>query len=279
MSENESPLGPNAAKAIGGLAVFGVVILAVSFVATRGPETPNTGASEENATSPTSCSFPDFGDDGWVLEAPPGSEGEPPLSDAEFVTREGMIGVYKHTDACLREGEMVMIVEGLPDVSGVYSSRDGNLAIEGWSEEPGGFDQTVGRCYVDQDHLFRTKIVHSGFLFDEDGEETDHAVLTTIDVATTGGGPLAGAVVEVGGVATAGGVGAANFLPTHVYNPGSGAVTASFDVWDKNNWTGVAEFESKGETETYNSRDFSPWTDTQYQGSPNHHFRVTLICK
>ncbi len=257
MSENEGGLGRRALIVVP-LAVFGFAILLVSFNATRGSEVnPITGevGCPDLGISNTGREL--FGPDHNLVD---GYEGLGPLiQELEEGSVSGSCG-----------GQTVMIVEGLPEVSGVYASSKGNLAIEGWSLDEGGYDQTVGRCYVDQDHQFRTKIVHSGSL---EGDEEGGGVLTTIDVAITGGGDFAAAVREVGRVD-----GTALFDVTHNYNPGSGAVKALFDVWDEDNWTGVAIFESTGEAETYNNRDFSPWTDTQYQGQPNYSFTVILIC-
>jgi FAD/FMN-containing dehydrogenase len=136
----------------------------------------------------------------------------------------------------------------------------------------------IGRCFVDDDNVFMTKAIHSGML--EDGAEgkAGSAVLTTIDVAVTGSGePLASVVREIG---AAGGA-AAFFIPTHVYNPGNrlGNFEVAFEVWDKNNWTGMAKIKSTSMTETYNNRDYSPWTGAEWLGSPNYAFTVTLFCK
>ncbi|MCP3976731.1 MAG: hypothetical protein GY720_19775 [bacterium] len=278
MSASDGGLPRSAWMAIGGLALFGGAIL-VSLIAGGGSQRPVASGADSGSPSDVDCFLA--------------------LEDLEFINDrlespdllDDMIAAAKHgvtdADSCpaVRQGETVLIVEGLPGVSGAYSSRQGNLSLEGWTLDEASFDQPVNRCFVDSDHVFRTKAVHAEILDESNksGRVTDAGSLTTIDVGVTGGGGAFAAVVfEIGTVENeySASEPVALYVPTHNYNPGQdGAMKVEFDVWDKNNWTGVATFTSTAEAETYNNRDYSPWTDAQWLGSPNYAFTITLICK
>ncbi len=244
-------LPATAVTAITGLALFGVAILLISRASTPADPAPPVISLGDSVYSE------------WIL------------CEVGFLNHD-VTEVVRHNDECLAEGETVMIVDGLPGVSGVYASRQGNVSVEGWSLGPGGDAQTIGRCFVDAENIFRTKVVASATA--DDGSETD--VLITVDVGLTGGGPFAAVVGEVGTLRAAGGQAAATFKVSHNYNPGSGFVAMKGVVWDADNFTGVATFTPTNGAEVYNNRDFSPWTDTQYLGQPNYDdFAIILYCK
>lgn len=245
-------LGRSAVMAISALAFFAVTILFVSRDSTPADVDP-------------------------VL-----SEGDPEtvawdVCKAGFESRDAELLINLEGDEegqCLAEGETVMVVQGLPGVSGVYATREGNVSVEGWSLDEGASDQPIGRCFVDPSTTFKTKAVATVLTGEGQGK------LITIDVGRTGeGGPYAAVVGELGGLGDLAGAGLAAFEVTHNYNPGSGFVKMDPVIWDESNWTGVATFTPTDEAETYNDRLYSPWTNTQYLGQPNHDFTIVLICK
>lgn len=279
------------ARAVAFLAAFGVVALLVAGIATRGgggsDQAPGTNSSEQ--------------DDCWAplrdLLAPPEQDGDDAGAQGETLDPLRLLSQAEQRarddDDCMREGEATYVVVGLPDVSGVYSSRDGNLALEGFSfDERAGFEP-IGRCFVDPTHVFRSKGVYSTGQFTQRNDAgvevlSGSSELITVDIGRTGGGgPYAAVVAEsltTGGDESSRGDSFnpdfAVSLVTHNYNPGQdGAVAASFSVWDEERWTGVATFKSTGEAHTYNNRDYIPWTDSDSRTAPNYSFTIALFCK
>lgn len=166
---------------------------------------------------------------------------------------------------CQLVGSAIMIVDGLPEVSGLYAAPtdlgegDGTKVSGFTASQPAA--AVSGRCFVDKDNYFNTEVLR----WQNAGPDS-----VSISVGVNGGGPYAAVVKADDGQVT------------HDYNPGQKGSVEFFydpDTYDANNWTGVAVFKSTAFAETYNLMDFSPWTDVQYPGQPTFDFTITLVCK
>lgn len=255
MSSFEGGLFRGSGRAIGFFAALALVFLAVAWVAARGSDE----ASDPVVNSDGSPCFD------WTLDS---TDSLSDLSDpnGEYISVDDVVKAY---DECLQAGDSVFIVQGLPQVSGIYRSTAGNMALESFSFAEGAQNQPIGRCFVDKEHIFKSKAVVA-----------QGTALTTIDVGVTGqGGPYA-AVVRESIVTTGEDSSATASLVTHNYNPGQpNTVTASFPAWDADSWTGVAMFLPTEEAHTYNERDYSPWTESDDRNAPNYPFVIYLMCK
>lgn len=285
-------LPQSAVIAISTLAVFGVVILFVT----------NPMASDDGSVGGTTAQqAADCTVDNALLAQTAGGDQNPEDALVSEMWESAHRVFADQDDECLAAGEAMIFVIGLPGVSGTFSSRNGNMALEGWSLAPGAEFEPVNRCFVDDTHIFRSKAVVSlgpelvrewratGGDTDTGGQAA--AVLITIDLGRTGGGDFAAVVAEAGGAVieadTTDGVvdestlrGAALFQVTHNYNPGQpDRVKATINTPSAGNWTGVATFRSTGLAHTYNDRDYAPWTDSNSRFAPDYPFTIILVCK
>lgn len=189
--------------------------------------------------------------------------------------------VFRDDDDCIAAGETVMVVTGLPLVSGVYESRGGASGVEGWSLDDRARFEPIGRCFVDPVHVFTTKIVHADFDVDDQRQDdndgsvgSQYSVLTTVQVGMSGeGGPFAAVVREESFIQDDDSTIAASVV-SHNYEP-TQDVNVDYGIWDEETLTGIATFTSR----SYNNREYLPWTDAEWPGTPNYAFTITLVCK
>lgn len=261
MSRDSPPHNQNTAKVVAILAGFAVIFLGIAFVATRGSRTAETASSDGASDNRAACQF-----------------------NSNFF---GLIAENAWEHECMEEGEVIIAVDGLPGVDGIWSSVEDRMALEGWSLDEGASTQPIGRCFIDSKNVYKTKAVVSGTLTESKDAEGNVIpslnVLTTIDVGVTGGGPYAAVVREVSTATQTdpeeddfSAVGA--WVVTHNYLAGSGTVVAT-PLRETEDWKGLVVFKPGKGAQMYNDREFSPWTDTQYLGTPNYDFTIVLACK
>ncbi len=222
----------------------------------------------------------------------------------EEVLEEFLLDFYAN---CMPTGDTVLIVQGLPNVSEVYS-RSGAVGrqlsyVDGFSFDEGAATEPLDRCFIDAEEIFKTtgvwffsanmQTLRSAFgvegsedLLDElniaDNDELSIGVAVTIDVGVTGqGGPYAAVVSQaVAGVEDSSQVAMSGGAVQVNYNPGqNGAIDWQIYSYDEETWTGIAVFSSTDKANTYNDREYSPYTDVSWVGDPNYAFKIALLCK
>ncbi len=229
-------------------------------------------------------------------------------------TIEKLVDNFRHAAlACMEPGQTVIIVEGLPDVSGFYKTANGNVAVSGFATHGYASLANIGRCFVNDDgHPFETKAVVSAgteeFSFRDLGSadalveylgvdyvseqlgdeflETSEGIVTaqaglfiTVDVGISGSGDAFATVVgEI--VKGDSEYGVSPSFVTHVYEPALYHENAEVIVHAErvpevdNAFGGIAVFSST----SYNERNYLPWTDADWRGSPLYGYTITVLC-
>ncbi len=259
--------------AIGVLGTLGVAVVALGLALTNSEDAPEAIDCKYEAVEVISEATVDLPDEPQAPE-----EGGPPTWTPEQF-------LNNHYENCVAEGETKVIVNGLPDVSGVYSTTGGNVSLEGWSLGDNEFFVNVGRCYLDDSHVFTTKAIQVSDTVSELAEDGSDAVVggefITVHFGMTGeGGPFAAVTrEELLSIETTEGDGAV--LPsmglsrvTHNYSPHVD-VTMVPGVFDPETFKGAFAFGSQA----YNDRDFQPWTDAPWNGTPDYLFEILVFCK
>lgn len=189
---------------------------------------------------------------------------------------------------CLAPGEVVVVVEGLPAVSHLYRSAAGNLAVSGFGATAGpdpDIVSDVGRCYVNSNGAaFQTKVVETlaGSISPRGGDEAI-AQFITVDVGITlSGSPFAAVVRQQGQVSDAGAGSPTLALMgvTHNYEPAEYRSNAIINVDTPAAPPGSPEFHGVAvfSSTSYNNREYSPYTDFEWPGSPKYNFTITVLC-
>lgn len=285
------------AMVLGGLALSMVVIVTL---ATNGDGSGATGNAAADQSTPRAED--EFND--CARRAPRDSEiPRIPVDVAQQLTsgrREeegfGNIVLYDTLLKCVDEGALVVEVDGLPGVSGLYTSKSPNVGVSGlasWS--PGDLPDprlpNLGDCYLnDPGTPHHTKLVRTreGGL-EEVGRDAFTEVIT-VDIGTTVEGDPFFAVVREVGVLLPIAIGSVASSPlsvsevTHNYSealpPDSGLVDAVqsaefFALDDRKAFTGMAIFKVK----SFNTHDYFPWTDSSQLGAAVYDGTITVWCR
>jgi hypothetical protein len=150
--------------------------------------------------------------------------------------------------ACFEPFAGAFIVEGLPDVDGVYYTRDG--LTQGYGGDP--LDFGLDMCAVSEGVFMTDTATELGqvTLGVQDG---DNRLMTVVRQSESG--------------------------ISHNYLPVALTSNAVIDIRSRqapseNPWAGWAIFRST----MYNEADFFPYTDTAFEGEPSYGARITIVC-